>query len=146
MSSQNLLCNILGHKWDSWVHVSEVTCRQRRMCKRCGHTEEQDVHLWGDWEYLLPTECNEKRTCTRCGGGEEQSVHRWGEIVETTEDSCGSRYCGRCNKQDYLGSHSWEKSISGSSGTHETQISYYGVQTCAKCHISEERSWYEWEL
>ena len=61
--SGNLLCKFFGHKFSEWEYVVDNSSEGVRICRRCGHKEEQDIpHKYGEVEYENSGECEV------CGG------------------------------------------------------------------------------
>lgn len=95
-------CLVFGHSFGEWTYIAPNSCKQVRVCKRCGHKEQREVpHDFGEWTYITSNSCEQVRICKKCEY-QEQQKHAWGEWEDDRETKGGyTRYCKRCEAYDY---------------------------------------------
>ena len=120
MKLSKISCNLFGHSWSYWQHVSSESCNQHNICKRCGEEDLRIKHIWSSWEYISDDSCNQRRICKRCAFEETRvEEHIWSGLEYIRDDSCiKHRVCKRCGKEssgyiNHLWSEwsSWEKDV-----------------------------------
>ncbi len=108
-SLQRTICDHSGHQWGEWTSSLLLGCAERRICKRCNHSETRNLeHTWGEWT-LPDGKCVEIRECVHCGALDERRIdHLWGEWYPKSCVGKRMRDCQRCHKRETVrAAHDW---------------------------------------
>lgn len=93
-----ILCRLTLHSgW--WQYVVEGTCKQLKVCERCGATIGRTKHQ-RQWQYIRNGDCEQVKVCQRCKdpsgnrtrhiwGGEWESGNWWNRKRNHRCERCG---------------------------------------------------------
>jgi hypothetical protein len=92
-----------------WHYSIADSCKQTKICSRCGTQESRVAHGFEEWHYRENSSCEQNRVCQKCGIQERQIAHDFEEWQYREDSSCEQmRVCKRDRCIEKRINHQWE--------------------------------------